>query len=424
MAHAPTVTLPVADATVVNESEADDSASHFENKDSKTDDETADNDSSCSRRLCKCLTSFYMTYDFLILAVLAILLAKAYPPLGAIYLAPEITATWVAVIIIFFLSGLNLKTEEFKNAFKQIGFNVYIQVYSFVFVSAFVFGVSRGLAKAGILSQDLADGLVICACLPMAINMVIVFTRAGNGDEAASIFNASFANLIGALVSPALILAYLGTQGNIDLLDVFYKLALRLLLPIAIGQIVRNVFKSVREFVTKYKWYIGKTQQYCLIFIIYTTFCKTFIKGLGASIGSIFILIAFEFLMLAGLMATAWYSLKLLFKDKPKLRVMGLFGCTQKTVAVGIPLISAMYGDNPAVGLYTLPLIIWHTMQLVIGTALMARLSAFVKSEEERLGIADTSTEEVEAEDLTSAGAEEGDLVVPIGDDKEGSVKR
>jgi hypothetical protein len=40
-------------------------------------------------------------YDFLIGLIVVILLAKAYPPLGAKILKPKITATWVAVIYIF-----------------------------------------------------------------------------------------------------------------------------------------------------------------------------------------------------------------------------------------------------------------------------------------------------------------------------------
>ena len=79
--------------------------------------------------------------------------------------------------------------------------------------------------------------------------------------------------------------------------------------------------------------------------------------------------------------------LRLLFPNDPQLRVMGLFGCTHKTVAIGVPLINAIYEDNEAVGLYTLPLLIWHPMQLVIGTFLVPRLAAFVKAENERLGI-------------------------------------
>jgi hypothetical protein len=84
-------------------------------------------------------------------------------------------------------------------------------------------------------------------------------------------------------------------------------------------------------------------------------------------------------------MALAWYMLKILFPDDPKLRVMGLFGCTHKTVAIGVPLINAIYDGNPAIGLYTLPLLIWHPMQLIIGTFLTPRLKQFVHREEMRL---------------------------------------
>lgn len=45
--------------------------------------------------------AFYRTNSFLILVICATLLAYAYPPLGAIYLAPQITATWIAVMFIF-----------------------------------------------------------------------------------------------------------------------------------------------------------------------------------------------------------------------------------------------------------------------------------------------------------------------------------
>ena len=44
---------------------------------------------------------FYWKYEFLCLVVIVILLARAYPPLGAEYLAPQITATWIAVVFIF-----------------------------------------------------------------------------------------------------------------------------------------------------------------------------------------------------------------------------------------------------------------------------------------------------------------------------------
>jgi len=212
--------------------------------------------------------------------------------------------------------------------------------------------------------------------------------------------------MVGVFLSPVLILGYLGVTGSVDLLKVFYKLAIRVVLPVVVGQILQKTSKRVMDFVQKYKPYLKKGQQYCLVFIVYTVFCKTFSSNTITSVKDIFIMIAFIFIILVLLMILAWYALKLCFRKEPKLRVMGLFGCTHKTVAMGVPLINAIYEGNPAVGLYTLPLLIWHPMQLIIGTALAPRLAAFVEREQAQLQIFDgsgnTGHETVELAENTS----------------------
>ena len=52
-------------------------------------------------KLCKRATAFYFANEFIVLVIISIILAKAYPPLGADYLKPQITASWIAVILIF-----------------------------------------------------------------------------------------------------------------------------------------------------------------------------------------------------------------------------------------------------------------------------------------------------------------------------------
>ena len=89
--------------------------------------------------------------------------------------------------------------------------------------------------------------------------------------------------------------------------------------------------------------------------------------------------------VLCSFMVTAWFLLKIVCSNNPKLRVMGLFGCTHKSVAIGVPLINAIFDGNPQVGFYTLPLLIWHPMQLVIGSFLAPQLAAFVEREEKNL---------------------------------------
>jgi sodium/bile acid cotransporter 7 len=357
------------------------------------------------RRATNRLIEFYWTNEFLILVVVAIALAKVYPPLGADYLQPDITATWLAVCFIFLMAGLGLKTEEFSKAFQRIWFNLFVQCFNFFIVSSIVYGASRLLSFTDVLSQDLADGMVVAASLPMTINMVLVLTKSSGGDEAAAIFNAAAGNMIGVFLSPVLILGYLGVTGDIDLVEVFYKLAVRVVVPVIVGQLLQKNSTAVVSFVKTHKNGFKLAQQYCLVFIVYTVFCRTFEDGSDSTVGDIFLMILFQFLLFTLLSIIAWYSLKLAFPNEPKLRVMGFFGCTHKTVAMGVPLINAIYENNSAVGLYTLPLLIWHPLQLVIGTFLTPTLAAFVKREQERLGIVeDENGNEVAKENI---GAEE-----------------
>ena len=159
------------------------------------------------------------------------------------------------------MAGLGLKTEEFSKALLRLKFNAFVQVFNFGVVSAFVYGVSRGLGQ-GVVSKDLADGMVVCASLPMTVNMVLVLTKASGGEEASAIFNAAFGNMLGVFLSPVLILGYLGVSGDIELGEVFYKLALRVLAPVCVGQLLQRYSKTVVAFVKKHKKKFKRLQMY------------------------------------------------------------------------------------------------------------------------------------------------------------------
>ncbi|KAL7565436.1 hypothetical protein ACA910_020824 [Epithemia clementina (nom. ined.)] len=362
----------------------------------------------------KRLLAFCHTYEFLLLILIVICLARAYPPLGAEYVAPQITASWCAVMFIFLYSGLGLKTNDFAKAFQRVDVNAFVQMFNFGFVSAVVFAGTRVLEAANILSTELSDGMVIASCLPMSINMVHVLTDAAGGDDPLAVINAAAGNMIGVFLSPVLILGYVGVTGDTQVTDVFYELTLKVLLPVVVGQIVQKTMPKFIALFNKYKEYVKKAQEYALVFIVYTVFCKTFSKDAVSSFGEIFLMIAFVFLFLIFVMTVAWFTMRLLFRDYPEIRIMGLFGCTHKTVALGIPLISAVYEGSPNVGTYTLPLLIWYPMQLIVGSLLVERLRKFKKDELIRLG----RVEDCESPSC-STGKEMGDSVAVTASDLE-----
>jgi sodium/bile acid cotransporter 7 len=151
-------------------------------------------------------------------------------------------------------------------------------------------------------------------------------------------------------------------------------------------------------------------QLYLYVFIIYTTFCTRFNSEdsmeVGASMVATMVGIQFGFLVL--FMIVAWYCLRFLFRDQPGLIVMGLFGTTHKTVILGVPLITALFPDDPDVGLYTLPILVYHPLELIGGGALAPFLAAFVQREQKRL-VAEKMRSVEEGERSGGSGDSEGE---------------
>jgi solute carrier family 10 (sodium/bile acid cotransporter), member 7 len=232
---------------------------------------------------------------------------------------------------------MGLKTDEFAKATKRLYFNGYVQTFSFLFISGSVYGVSQVLASTGAIDKSLADGMVICSCLPATVNMVTVLTRLANGDEAVAVFNCAFSNFIGIFLSPVLILFYLGLDGELDYFKLFYELALRILTPIVFGQVLQRNSKWVVRFVKRNRTLFKKGQQYLLVYIVYCVFCKSFKskeeRGTSSDYLSIFIMIVLQGLFLLSFMTITWYAADVFFPDQPKLRVMAVFGCTHKSVS-------------------------------------------------------------------------------------------
>jgi solute carrier family 10 (sodium/bile acid cotransporter), member 7 len=280
---------------------------------------------------------------------------------------------------------LSLATEEFKNAFKQLKVHTIIQAYNFFFISAIVYGITRILISTNAMVHALADGMVICSCLPMAINMVIIMSHTADGDVGVAVFNSAFGNMLGVFLSPGLILGYLGVSGDVDLGQIFYKLVLRVVVPIVVGQVARITSKTVADLVTNHKLFCGKSQMYALLFIVYTVFCDTFATGASVATGNFVLALFFQLILLLTFMLIAWFMLRFTFPNDPQLCVTGVMGCCFKTVSLGVPLINSMYEGSPNLALYILPLLMWYPMQLTIGSLLTPHMYKFVQKEKARL---------------------------------------
>jgi sodium/bile acid cotransporter 7 len=276
------------------------------------------------------------------------------------------------------LSGFALKTEQLSDAASNWKFNAFVIIYNFFGISFVVNIVAKFFYANEIVSEDLMKGMVICSCLSMPTNMMVVLSVNCNGDEALALFLATFMNLIGVFITPLLVFFYLQDNAEIDFIKTYKSIGLRVILPVTMGILLRKKMPNADVFATSYKRVFLKIRERCLVFIVYATFCTTFMVETDSTHLQIAIMAISQIILLVASMAIAWVTLFAFFNRKPKHRVVGLFGCSTKTAALGIPLISALYEDSPRLGMYTLPLLIWYPSQLVFGTMLAPRLTKFV----------------------------------------------
>jgi solute carrier family 10 (sodium/bile acid cotransporter), member 7 len=228
---------------------------------------------------------------------------------------------------------LALQTSEVAAAFARWKFDVFVQMFTFFVTSAMAYGISHFLVDAGVLLPALGNGLVVVSCLPMAIHSVVLLTQQAGGETAAAGFHATFSNFLGIVVSPVLVLGYVGTQSDVPLPSVIYKLTLRVIAPFIVGQGLHES-RWVVNLAKKYKRGIKNFNFYGLIWIVYTMFCRTFLAEQQPLLVDIFVMVCVEFVFYTGMIAVAWYSLQCIVPhDQPQLRVVGMLACSSKAVS-------------------------------------------------------------------------------------------
>ena len=89
-------------------------------------------------------------------------------------------------------------------------------------------------------------GMIICSCLSMPTNMMVVISISSKGDEAAALFLAAIMNLLGVFVTPLLIFIYLQEAAEIDFFNTYRTITLRVLLPIVLGIGFRKKMAATR----------------------------------------------------------------------------------------------------------------------------------------------------------------------------------
>jgi sodium/bile acid cotransporter 7 len=272
---------------------------------------------------------------------------------------------------LFLISGLTLRTADIPSALADWRLHVFTQGFNLVFLPALFWFAAAALSAAG-LDRALCLGFIVLGALSTTTASGVVLTRASGGDEIGALFNAALGSFLGVLFSPFLILMMTGRAGSVPLLPVLQQLGLQVLAPLLIGQALQFL---ARRPVTRIRPYLGPAGQGLLVLLVWTVLCGAFARGNKAPAAELALAAALVgILHVTALAAAFWFSgWKPFGLTRPR-RTAGIICGTQKSAALGVPLLYILFKGEPTLGIILLPLLIYHPLQIAVASFLAPRL--------------------------------------------------
>uniref|UniRef100_A0A8I5ZRL6 Sodium/bile acid cotransporter n=1 Tax=Rattus norvegicus TaxID=10116 RepID=A0A8I5ZRL6_RAT len=289
---------------------------------------------------------------FMVGIVVAIGAAKLEPSVGVNGgpLKPEITVSYIAVATIFFNSGLSLKTEELTSALVHLKLHLFIQVFTLAFFPTTIWLFLQLLSVTSI-NEWLLKGLQTVGCMPPPVSSAVILTKAVGGNEAAAIFNSAFGSFLGIVVTPVLLLLFI-------------------------------VRRYIKDWLERKKPPFGVVSSSVLLMIIYTTFCDTFSNpnidlDKFSLILILFIIVSIQ---LSFMLLTFVFSTRNNSGFTPADTVAIIFCSTHKSLTLGIPMLKIVFAGHEHLSLISLPLLIYHPAQILLGSVLVPTIKSWMVS--------------------------------------------
>jgi len=310
------------------------------------------------------------TFDPLVrLLLAAILLASLLPVTGEARAVAQGISN-AAIFLLFLLNGLRLPRHEVVKGIGNWRLLVPLAVWSFGVMG--LAGWVLWQLGAGVLPATVALGLVFLGCLPSTVQSATAYSSLAGGNVAVSVVAAAVLNILGVLVSgPMFSLIGGSAAGGMDLAGL-ERIALILLLPFALGQLLQGWLGG---FVKDHKQAATWMDRISIAIAVYVAFSGAVEQGLWGVVDlpGWAALTALVAVFLGIGFGGSWLAGGALGLARPE-RISFLFAGAQKSIALGAPLATVLF--PPAIaGLLLLPVLVYHLLQLVLSAPLAARLS-------------------------------------------------
>ncbi len=308
--------------------------------------------------------------DGYICAILGtVLLASVFPCRGEAAHVVKIV-TNIAIGLLFFLYGVRLAPQAVWQGIAQ--WRLQLLVFASTFVLFPILGWGVAAAAKPWLGPAMASGVLFLSLLPSTVQSSIAFTSIARGNVAAALCAASLSNLVGMVITPAMVAVIMGLHGSAPSQEAKDIIA-QLFLPFVAGQLLRRWLAPPLQ---RHRQLIGYTDRGSILLVVYSAFSASVAAGLWHQVSAttLVTLFAVNIVLLAVVLLATWEVGKL-FGFSREDRIVLLFCGSKKSLASGVPMAGILF-PAAQVGAVVLPIMLFHQIQLMACAWLARRFAS------------------------------------------------
>lgn len=313
--------------------------------------------------------------DPFIAALLVVLVLGIAIPIPHVFIEALTWAGTLAVMVLFFVYGARLRSSEVIAGLTNVRLQAGVALATFV-VFPLLGWAGHGLT-ASLLGGMFATGTLYLTLLPSTVQSSVTFTSIARGNVAGAVCSATISNIAGVIVTPVLVYAIMGKASGVDpskILDV----VLQLLLPFAAGQLLQP---RIGEWVRARRWLTKGVDHGTILIVVASAVAGASAKGLWRTVtlGQIGGLLVSSAILLALMLAATWWGGKALSLSRAD-RIVLLMCGSKKSLATGLPMAAIIFPAHTLAAV-TVPVIVFHQLQLIVCAWLARRLARTTEEE-------------------------------------------
>lgn len=317
-----------------------------------------------------CVKVLLRYLDPFIFSILAILVIGILVPIPAQWIDVLTIMGTVAVMILFLVYGMRLRTSEIIEGLKNLKLQASVLASTFL-----VFPILGALTEPLFrpwLGATFALGLLYLTLLPSTVQSSISFTSIAGGNVAGAVCAATISNILGMAITPLLVMIIMGASTGVgwgSIVDVLVKL----LIPFIIGQLLQPKLGGV---VRANKWLTKTVDRGTILIVVASSVAGATARGLWSTLtwGDAIGLVIASGILLAIMMTASWKAGHLLKMNRGDNIALLMCG-SKKSLATGLPMAAIIFPPH-IVAAVTVPVIVFHQLQLMAAAVIAKRLAA------------------------------------------------